>query len=104
MATVLKEITVWPDNTANHTYKVSAAGKLLGYWPRHGDKYVELSGKMRFDRARRKFETIAEEAEVNAGIPVQGSGGKVYYIADGKCSCQGFKFRGDCKHIREHLS
>ena len=104
MATILKEITQWDTLTANHTYKVSAGGKLLGYWPRHSDKYVELSGKMRFDRARRKFEILGEEEEENAGIRVEGSNGKIYYIADGKCSCQGFKFRGDCKHIREHLS
>ncbi len=103
MATILREITQWDMPVANHTYKVSAGGKLLGYWPRSGDKYVELSGKMRFDRARRKFETIAEEAESNAGIRVEGSNGKIYYIDEGKCSCQGFKFRGDCKHIREHL-
>ena len=103
MATILREITQWDTNTLNHTYKVSGAGKLLGYWPRQGDDYVELSGKMRFDRARRKFETMAEEAEKDAGIAVQGSGGKTYYIQDGKCSCPGFSFRGDCKHIREHL-
>jgi hypothetical protein len=103
MSTILREITVWPGDTINHTYKVSGAGKLLGYWPRQGNDYVELSGKMRFDRARRKFETIAEEAESNAGIRVEGSNGKIYYIDEGKCSCQGFKFRGDCKHIREHL-
>jgi hypothetical protein len=84
MATILREITQWDMPVANHTYKVS--------------------GKMRFDRARRKFETLAEEEEENAGIRVEGSNGKIYYIADGKCSCQGFKFRGDCKHIREHLS
>jgi uncharacterized Zn finger protein len=29
---------------------------------------------------------------------VQGSNGKVYYIEDGKCTCPGFKFRGNCKH------
>ena len=104
MATILKEITQWDMPVANHTYKVSGGGKLLGYWPRSGDRYVELSGKMRFDRARRKFQTLAEEAEENAGIAVQGSGGKTYYIQDGKCSCPGFGFRGDCKHIREHLS
>lgn len=104
MATILKEITQWDMPVANHTYKVSGAGKLLGYWPRSSDRYVELSGKMRFDRARRKFETLAEEAEKDAGIAIQGSGGKTYYILDGKCSCPGFSFRGNCKHIREHLS
>ena len=104
MATILREITMWDMPVANHTYKVSAGGKLLGYWPRSGDTYVELSGKMRFDRARRKFENLGEEEEENAGIRVEGSNGKIYYIIDGKCSCQGFKFRGDCKHIREHLS
>ena len=30
MATILKEITQWDMPVANHTYKVSGAGKLLG--------------------------------------------------------------------------
>jgi hypothetical protein len=30
---------------------------------------------------------------------VQGSNGKVYEVTSNSCTCQGFTFRGTCKHV-----
>jgi hypothetical protein len=55
-----------------------------------------------FSKSRRKFKKIGErEEELAPGvITVQGSNGKVYTIDDGKCSCPGYTFRGNCKHVK----
>jgi predicted nucleic acid-binding Zn finger protein len=54
-----------------------------------------------FSKSRRKFVKISEYQEElpNNGIVVKGSNGKSYIIVDNKCSCPGFKFRGQCKHL-----
>jgi predicted nucleic acid-binding Zn finger protein len=33
---------------------------------------------------------------------VKGSNGNTYTIEDGKCSCPGFTYRGNCKHVKEN--
>jgi hypothetical protein len=63
-----------------------------------------------FDRRGRKFvpadvalfQAPAAAAE-NALIEVQGSKGATYWVdPEAKtCTCPGFTFRGDCKHIKE---
>ena len=57
-----------------------------------------------FSKARRKFKKIGERTEEFASdvIVVKGSKGNTYTIEDGKCSCPGFTFRGNCKHVKEN--
>lgn len=96
MIDILQEVTDWGDqNIANGIYHVNGAGHLV----QHNDTVFKTPLKG-FSKSRRKFVKIGErEEQIAAGvITVQGSNGKVYYIDDGKCTCQGFKFRGTCKH------
>ena len=96
MIEILQEVTDWGKySVANGVYHVNGAGHLV----QHNDKVFKNPIKQ-FSKARRKFKKIGERPEeLPAGVvTVQGSNGKVYYIDDGKCSCPGFKFRGNCKH------
>lgn len=62
-----------------------------------------------FDRRGRKFEKAdvklfkAPEPE-ESRVRVEGSKGAVYWVdvQAQTCTCPGFTFRGDCKHIKEH--
>ena len=56
-----------------------------------------------FSKSRRKFVKVGDYQEKGSlgGTAVKGSNGNTYYITNGKCSCKGFQFRGQCKHINE---
>lgn len=59
-----------------------------------------------FDKRGRKFEIVQPNpftVKATPRIEVQGSRGQIYYIDtdDHSCTCPGYTFRGDCKHIKE---
>ena len=99
MIQILKEVTDWgPDsNIPNGIYHVNSAGHLVQY-----NDTVFKNPLKGFSKSRRKFVKIGEREDV--GDPrikrVVGSNGKIYTILDGKCSCPGFIYRGNCKHVR----
>jgi hypothetical protein len=98
MIEILQEVTDWGDKKiSNGIYHVNGAGQLVQY----NDKVFKNPMKQ-FSKSRRKFTKIGErEEELAPGvITVQGSNGKVYTIDDGKCSCPGYTFRGNCKHVK----
>ena len=100
MIEILQETTDWGKYpVANGIYHVNSAGHLV----QHNDVVFKnpLKG---FSKARRKFTKIGERPEEFSKdvIVVKGSGGKTYTIEDGKCSCPGFTFRGNCKHVKEN--
>ena len=98
MIEILQEVTDWGDKKiSNGIYHVNGAGQLVQY----NDKVFKTPMKQ-FSKSRRKFTKIGErEEELAPGvITVQGSNGKVYTIDDGKCSCPGYTFRGNCKHVK----
>ena len=99
MIDILQETTDWGDiNIANGIYHVNGAGHLVQY----NDKVFKNPLKQ-FSKSRCKFTKIGERAEELAPgvITVQGSNGNVYTIDDGKCSCPGYTFRGNCKHVKQ---
>jgi|TARA_B110000444_G_scaffold255169_1_gene288992 hypothetical protein len=99
MIEILQEVTDWGKYTvANGVYHINSAGQLV----QHNDKVFKNPIKQ-FSKARRKFTKIGERAEELSAdvVQVQGSNGKVYTIEDGKCSCPGYTFRGNCKHVKQ---
>lgn len=97
MIRVLQEITDWGDlNIANGIYYVNEYGHLV----QHNDKVFKNPIKQ-FSTARRKFKELRVIDKGDSGTPVKGSKGNTYYIKNGKCTCPGFKFRGNCKHLLE---
>lgn len=99
MIDVLQEITQWPDGTRNHIYHINGAGKMVAY--DNGSGLRTFSRPLSFDKARRKFVKLAQITEEMPAdvVVVKGSNGAEYYVQDGKCTCPGFKFRGNCKHV-----
>lgn len=99
MIEILQETTDWgKKKIANGIYHVNSAGQLV----QHNDKVFKNPIKQ-FSKSRRKFTKIGERPEeLSANVKVvKGSNGKTYTIEDGKCSCPGYTFRGNCKHIKE---
>ena len=109
----VKEITVWADgSTANHTYLLD--GTNLVAYIKQGDTtpYYFKNPIKGFSKTGRKFEALKvnpfKPQKAQAAMPwikrVQGSKPGVFYTVNTEehtCTCQGFTFRGACKHIKE---
>jgi hypothetical protein len=108
------ETTEWPDaKSDNHIYLLDDSKSKMFAYVKHGRGLPEKFSKpIRIDIRGRKFKLNPEqfkidvEAEVPEGrvIEVQGSKGDVYRVTELRgeysCTCSGFKFRGDCKHVK----
>ena len=107
----LRETTVWTGveyQQPNHDYLLDG-DRVVAYRPWGTAEIRILKGKIKIDRRGRKFErlepnpfegfdTAAKEPMV---LEVQGSKGAVYRVdVEAKtCTCPGFTFRGNCKHV-----
>ena len=99
MIEILQEVTDWGKYKVNNgKYHVNSAGHLV----QHNDTVFKNPIKQ-FSKARRKFVKIGERPEEfdKNVIVIKGSNGNTYTIEDGKCSCPGFTFRGNCKHVKQ---
>jgi hypothetical protein len=98
MIDILQETTNWGDQpVSNGIYHVNLQGHLVQY----NDKVFKNPLKQ-FSKARRTFSKIGERVDPLTRSDVKiviGSKGQKYIIENDKCSCPGFKFRGDCKHV-----
>jgi len=105
MIDILQEVTDWGKYKVNNgIYHVNSAGKLVAYQiNENAEVQVLKTPSNQFSKARRKFVKIGERPEEFSKdvIVVKGSKGNTYTIEDGKCSCPGFTFRGNCKHVKE---
>jgi hypothetical protein len=104
---LVAETTVWETNVPNHAYLLSDdKSKVFGYAKR-GTEEIEMFKKpIDFSTRGRKFtilKKLATPAIEPPGIKVEGSKGAVYYVHDNKCTCPGFKYRGDCKHVKHSV-
>jgi len=100
MIEILQEVTDWGKYpVANGVYHVNSAGQLV----QHNDKVFKNPIKQ-FSKSRRKFKKIGERPETFDSdiVVIKSSSGKTYTITDGKCSCPGYTFRGNCKHVKEN--
>jgi hypothetical protein len=60
-----------------------------------------------FDKRGRKFvpgnkNLFTTQKESNAKTVI-GSSGQTYTVTEHSCSCQGYTYRGTCKHMAEHV-
>ena len=107
------ETTEWKDAAPNHVYLLEdAKSKMFAYVPTGATKPVTFKAPIRIDVRGRKFKlnpvqfktAIKPEQPEGRTWEVQGSKGDVYKVSEVRgeysCSCSGFKFRGDCKHVK----
>ena len=109
----VKEVTVWAGakSAVNHTYLLDG-DKMVAYI-RYGttEPFWFKNPIKGFSRSGRKFEKVSDEIfnmSMNVLTPsnikeVVGSKGQTYIINldENTCTCPGYTFRGDCKHVKE---
>jgi hypothetical protein len=107
-----KETTDWAVPTPNHIYLLSTdKSKMFGYIKRGTEDTMVFKKPIRFDVRGRKFVEVKELGEIDLDEvrsekwEFTGSKGDTYIVQkiDNvlKCTCPGFTYRGDCKHVKE---
>ena len=108
MIEILQEVTDWGKYKVNNgIYHINSSGKLIAYQPNKKAVVQVLNvPSANFSKARRKFIKIGERPEELEShiVKVTGSKGNIYHIdtEKGTCTCPGFTFRGNCKHVKEY--
>lgn len=84
---------------------------MYGYIKRNTEAAVTFKKPYRFDARHRTFVEVRELGEIDLDEvkgetwKFTGSKGNEYIVQrlDGvlRCSCPGFTYRGDCKHVKE---
>lgn len=101
------EISEWPDaSTRNGVYLTNDTGDQCYAFAPFGKSDLKwFKNPLKLDLKYRKFIDlwkVPDEPVIPDGIKEVGSKGNVYYVTEDGCSCQGFKFRGTCKHWEKH--
>ena len=113
---VFQETTDWGNERAvNHVYFLSdSKDKMYAYINREG-RIDEVKTPYRFHVRGRKFKEVpntwgfvpraeVEVETVGETFKVPGSKGAEYTVTElegvRSCTCSGFKFRGNCRHIQ----
>ena len=107
------ETTDYKDNTPNGIYLLDdSKSKMYAFRPAAGE-IKTFRNPIRIDVRGRKFvinpvqfKTKLKEEEPEGRVwTVKGSKGDEYKVSElngnWSCTCSGFKFRGDCKHVKE---
>ena len=107
------ETTDYKDNTPNGIYLLDdSKSKMYAFRPAAGE-IKTFRNPIRIDVRGRKFVVNPVQFRTNVQEPepegrvwtVKGSKGDEYKVAElngnWSCSCSGFRFRGDCKHVKE---
>ena len=109
MIEILQEITDWGKYKVNNgIYHVNSVGKLVAYQPNADSELQVLNvPSTQFSKARRKFKKIGSYPEITNEPHVkliEGSNGNTYSLdtEKGTCSCPGYTYRGNCKHVKEY--
>lgn len=106
MVIAVQETTIWKQvkRQPNHVYLMDGT-KAVAYIPWGEGKPFYFKQPLTIDRRGRKFVELAENpfdhAVKTTLRAVQGSKGQTYWVDDqaGTCTCPGFTFRGQCKHV-----
>lgn len=109
----LLETTVWTDGkNLNHVYFMDdSKSKMFAYVKFGEGKPIRFKNPIRIDIRGRKFKEVDNEWKFNIKEEsegqvheVKGSKGDVYRVTElngnYSCTCSGFRFRGDCKHVK----
>ena len=104
-----RETTQWA--VPNHTYLLSTdKSKMYGYIKVSSGDTVTFKKPYKFDVRGRQFVEVKELGEIALEAQgetwkVDGSKGNSYIVQKidnlYTCTCSGFKFRGDCKHVKQ---
>jgi len=107
---IMLETTEWRVPTPNHVYVLNdSMSKMIAYVPAGSKTVFKFKSPLDIDTRGRTFVPL-EDDEPDPDVIVRvGSKGEKYYITQDKsqgwkgwsCTCQGFKFRGSCKHVAE---
>jgi hypothetical protein len=110
----VREVTIWTGvdyRQPNHDYLLDG-DKVVAYRPWGTGEIRKLSGNLKIDRRGRKFVKLvpnpftglAKKAEPMV-VEIKGSKGNSYFlnVEEKSCTCPGFTFRGECKHIKEFI-
>lgn len=114
----LQEVTNWGDyNVPNHVYFTNdSRSKMYAYVQLGTNKPFKFKKPIGIDIRGRKFVEVPnkwkfqlEEEQPEGRVwQVTGSRGDSYTVNESQgnwsCTCSGFKFRGECKHIKEKQS
>jgi len=101
----------WAHPTPNHTYLLTTdKSKMYGYIKAGSGDTVTFKKPLNFDQRRRTFIEVKELGEINLDEvksekwEFTGSKGDTYVVQKTdnmlKCTCPGFMFRGECKHVK----
>jgi hypothetical protein len=110
-AQAFRETTAWAEGTAvNHVYLIEG-DSFLAYIRAGTQEPFWFRKPIKFSRSGRRFTAVNPDpfgSSMSVLTPVNtrevaGSGGKTYIINldEGSCTCQGYTFRGVCKHVKE---
>ena len=107
------ETTEWKDTTPNGVYLLNdSKSKMYAFKPATGTIKV-FKNPISIDIRGRKFKindvqfkTKLKEEEPEGRVwTVKGSKGDEYKVSEYRgnlsCTCSGFRFRGDCKHVKD---
>ena len=107
------ETTAYSDGIANGTYLLDdGKTKLYAYVAPGTSTPKQFKNPIKIDTRGRKFvvsstqyKIVTKEEEPEGRTwEVKGSKGDVYQVTEINgylsCTCSGFKFRGDCKHVK----
>jgi hypothetical protein len=108
------ETTNWEDSTPNGIYLLDdGKTKMYAFRPFGTGEIKVFKNPIRIDLRGRKFvinsvqfkTELKEPKPEGRVIEVRGSKGDIYKVTDVNgnlsCTCSGFRFRGECKHIKE---
>jgi hypothetical protein len=103
---LVQEMTVFAGaKMPNHSYMLNDAGIAIGYRKFSAGEVIRFRTPLRLDIRGRTFKLVddlgSDAVSSSNVVEVAGSGTNVYTVdLDRKqCSCTGFKYRGECKHI-----
>lgn len=103
---LVQETTVFTDaKMPNHSYLLNDAGIAIGMRRFSAGEVIRFRTPLVLDTRGRTFKLVDDLGSDTPGssrvVKVAGSKGDVYFVDlyRKQCSCTGFKYRGDCKHL-----